>query len=927
MRRIANFILAISLLLPSLPAFPFRPVTSEAQQSGTVFTLMAQMTPAEKVGQLFLVTFYGPSADPGIEIERLIAQYHVGGVVLLAANDNITDTANTPGQVLTLTNQLQATAFAASQIPRETMGDQPPEVLPGPFIPLFIGLNHEGDVVTEIRSGLTVLPNAMAIGATWDPAQAGAAGRITGEELNALGINLLLGPALDVLDSPRPESRGDPGTRTLGGEPFWVGRLGQAYIRGVHEGSRGQMAVVAKHFPGGYSSSDRNPDDEVPTVRKSLEQLKQVDLLPFFAVTGQAPEAASTTDALLTTHIQFQGFRDNRLQSTDPFNLDAQALGQVLALPEVAAWRGQGGLTVSDALGAPAIRRYYGQRFNPRRIAQQAFNAGNDVLFLSGFGLTRSEHFNNIADTIDFFVQTYNADPVFQKKVDDAVERILTLKLRQYGGQFSLEAAQHSEEGLRALGQQSDQVRELAEASATRLSGEVNAAPGPNDHLVIFTDIRTARQCSTCPAATIFDEREFETALLKLYGPEGSGQVRASSLQSFSFEELYNYLTTPLEPLPAEGTPTPEPSPVETALLQADWIIFNMLNVTPDTPASGVVSDFIDQRPDLLQNKRVVVYAFNAPYYLDSTELTKLTAFFALYSRTPAFVSTAARLLFGDVLPSGNAPVSVESIGYALSEVTRPHPNQPLQIVLDIPPEEGTAQPVGLKLGDTLRLRTEVILDLNGHIVRDGTSVRFFLHYQDESGSLFQEAPTKSGIATISLLLNRIGQLSISARSDPAPPSNTLFIDVKENVKTGVTSIPPPTPAPSETPPPPSRTPPPSPTAVIQPTPTPQPLERHRVEGRDFFMMFLGLVVTLVAGYQLGTRAKQPTRGVRIALCGVIGVLAGYNFFALGLPGADATLLRFGDWAASMWVLLGAVVGNTIGWYWFIYRTRDSGTT
>jgi hypothetical protein len=150
---------------------------------------------------------------------------------------------------------------------------------------------------------------------------------------------------------------------------------------------------------------------------------------------------------------------------------------------------------------------------------------------------------------------------------------------------------------------------------------------------------------------------------------------------------------------------------------------------------------------------------------------------------------------------------------------------------------------------------------------------------------------------------------------------------VKENVKTGVTSIPPPTPAPSETPPPPSRTPPPSPTAVIQPTPTPQPLERHRVEGRDFFMMFLGLVVTLVAGYQLGTRAKQPTRGVRIALCGVIGVLAGYNFFALGLPGADATLLRFGDWAASMWVLLGAVVGNTIGWYWFIYRTRDSGTT
>jgi beta-N-acetylhexosaminidase len=926
MRRIASFILSISLLLPTLPDHPLRPVTREAQQSGVVAALMDQMTPAEKVGQLFLVTFYGSSADPGTDIERLIAQYHIGGVVLLASNDNITDTANAPGQVLTLTNQLQAAAFAASQILREIGADRPPEISPGPYIPLLIGINHEGDSVTEIRSGLTPLPSAMTIGATWDPAQAAAMGRITGEELNALGINLLLGPALDVLDVPQPGSRGDLGTRAPGGEPYWVGRLGQAYIRGVHEGSDGRMAVVAKHFPGGYSASDRNPDEEVPTIRKSLEQLKQNDLLPFFAVTGRAPGASSTADALLTSHIQFQGFQDSRLQFTDPFNLDAQALAQVLALPEIAAWRDQGGLTVSDALGAPALRRYYDQRFSPRRIAQQAFQAGNDLLFLSGFGLTRLEHFDNIADTIGFLLQTYNADLAFRKKVDDAVKRILALKVRLYDGLFTLEQTQHSQEGLNLLLRSSDQVRELAEAASTRLSGGISAPPGPDDRLVIFTDIRTARQCFACPAATIFDEREFETALLWLYGPEGGNLVRTSSLQSFSFEELYDYLTTPPEPPPGEGTPTPEPSPVETALLQADWVIFNMLNVTLDVPESGVVSTFLNQRSDLLPNKWVVVYAFNAPYYLDSTELTKLTAFYALYSRAPAFVSTAARILFGDVIPVGSAPVSVASAGYWLPEIIKPNPSQPLQIVQDTPAEANTAQPPGYKLNDTLHLRTEAILDHNRHIVPDGTAVRFLLLYENDSEPTFLEAFTQDGIASISVPLNRQGQLTISAESDPAPRSDTVFINVQEDVASVPTIVAAPTEPPVETPPSPTVAPFPTATAVVQPTPVLPSPEHRRVGGRDFFVMVLGLVVTLVAGYQLGTRARRPMRGVRVALCGAIGVLAGYNIFALGLPGADVTQ-SLGPFAASMWVVFGAIVGIAGGWYWFGYRLRDTEET
>ena len=246
---------------------------------------MAQMTAAEKVGQLFIVTFYGPTAETGSDIERLISQSHVGGVALLAANDNITDTLNAPAQVLALANRLQSLAAA-------TGVSGPGEA--ASYIPLFIATNHEGDgfPFTEIRSGLTDLPSAMAIGATWDPAQAEAMGAIAGAELAAVGVNFLLGPSLDVLETPRPLAPGGLGTRVLGGDPYWVGSLGRSYIRGVHSGSAGRLAVAAKFFPG-YGASDRDPAEEVPTVRKSLEELTRIDLLPFFMVTGEAAEPAA----------------------------------------------------------------------------------------------------------------------------------------------------------------------------------------------------------------------------------------------------------------------------------------------------------------------------------------------------------------------------------------------------------------------------------------------------------------------------------------------------------------------------------------------------------------------------------------------------------------------------------------------------------
>src|SRR5690349_7777753 len=266
---------------------PISGVQAETRfQASKAQAVLAAMTPEERVGQLFLVTFQGTDTHDQTQIYDLISNHHVGGVVLLAGNDNILPEPDTISGAHQLVNALQTVEANADST--STSGS---DTKPNAYVPLFVGISQEGDGAPhdQILSGLTPLPDAMAIGATWKTDMARQVGQVMGTELSALGFNLYLGPSLDVVEAPNPSAQIDLGPRVFGGDPFWVGEMGRAYISGLHTGSNSHMIVVAKHFPG-RGDSDRSPDEEVATVRKSLEELKQIELPPFFAVT-------SSTDA------------------------------------------------------------------------------------------------------------------------------------------------------------------------------------------------------------------------------------------------------------------------------------------------------------------------------------------------------------------------------------------------------------------------------------------------------------------------------------------------------------------------------------------------------------------------------------------------------------------------------------------------------
>lgn len=954
--------------------------------------LLEQMTPAERVGQLFLVTFQGDRATASSDIATLILEYHVGGVVLLHENENITgfgDLENIPLQVATLTNDLQRLALLGiTSTTTPASGDELEEDAVPPTrvaaegssaIPLFIAISQEGDAYpnSEIWNGVTAVPSMMAIGATWNPDQATSMGHIVGSEMQSLGFNMLLGPSLDVLEMPSTINDNTLGTRTFGGDPYWVGLMGQAYISGVHEGSNGRIAVVPKHFPG-FGSSDRLLHAEVPTVRKSLEQLQQVELAPFVAVTQQQTTSAPIADALLTSHIRYQGFQGNIRATTNPVSFDQQALSTLLSQSDIALWRERGGVMVTDSLGVTAVERFYddtGQDFPHRVVAKDAFLAGNDLLFLGSFALGDGDfatELQNIQDTITWFDERYVSDVSFQQSVDTAVLRILQLKLRQYEDNFSPSNVLIDQTAVELdPSQNQDALQELAQTAVTlisptqaELAQRLTLPPTADNTIVIFSEVQTVQQCNSCPPQPLFGVNDLEERIIDLYGPLASGQIQTNQINSFSLEALDVFLShegTPIiyppppitntQTIPADATPTSEGAPpplptatplpppeflVQEALEEADWIIFGL---TSSEQGRSTLSNFLAQRPDIARNSDVIVFAYSVPYLLDSTEISQLAAYFAAYSKTMPFIDTSVRALFQEIPLVGSSPVDIESVRYDLSEVTQPHPNQ--QIALYVVDDEGlpielTTDSLDLTVGDTLHLETGIILDNNNNPVPDGTIVTFQQRDLVEGSiSIIAEEPTSGGVAQLDYLLEartEDGQFQITAESGAADLSIEVNISVgasegaaQISVSTPIptaTLVPTNTPEPSATP-----SPEPSPTASATappvPTPTPEPPTQGSVqitlpEMQIFLGMLLGLAAVVGTNLFFIPKQLDLTRLVGRLMWGLVGALLLYNVYILGLPGT-AVFSPFGQWAG----LVSTLIGGTIGLLLYTTFTRN----
>ena len=130
---------------------------------------------------------------------------------------------------------------------------------------------HEECLTGLTSLGATVYPASIAWGATFDPALIGRMASAIGRDMRALGVHQGLAPLLDVVR----DYRWGRVEETTGEDPYLVGSIGTAYVRGLQ--SQGIIATL-KHFAG-YSAS-RAARNHAP-VSMGPRELNDVILPPF----------------------------------------------------------------------------------------------------------------------------------------------------------------------------------------------------------------------------------------------------------------------------------------------------------------------------------------------------------------------------------------------------------------------------------------------------------------------------------------------------------------------------------------------------------------------------------------------------------------------------------------------------------------------
>ena len=218
--------------------------------------------------------------------------------------------------------------------------------------PVHIALDQEGGHIVRIGEPLTHFPSAMAVGATRSEVLAFAAAKASGEELHALGIDVVLAPVLDVVTDPRNPT---VGARSFGADPDLVARLGVATLLGYRAAG---ITAVPKHFPG---HGRTGTDSHVAAARVAGGRIALApDLVPFRAAVGAGARV------IMVSHIVYDGVSNGL-----PASLSHAVMNGLLR-------RGLGfdGLVLTDAMVMDAVL----EGRSPAEACVAALLAGADVV-------------------------------------------------------------------------------------------------------------------------------------------------------------------------------------------------------------------------------------------------------------------------------------------------------------------------------------------------------------------------------------------------------------------------------------------------------------------------------------------------------------------------------------------------------------------
>ncbi|WP_419947835.1 glycoside hydrolase family 3 N-terminal domain-containing protein [Candidatus Palauibacter sp.] len=412
---------------PFQPAgFPPIASTLSLQATEWVEETLASLSLRERVAQLVMVWMSGGYAAVDDEeftrIEALAADDGIGGIVI---------SLGTPLGYAWRLNRLQARAR----------------------VPLLVAADFESGAGFRVSgiyalpnmlemSGATVLPPAMALGATDDEDLARIAGSITGTEARALGVQLAFAPVLDVNNNPA-----NPiiNTRSYGEDPERVAALGAAFIRGARGAG---LLTTAKHFPG-HGDTGTDSHLALPIIPGDRARLDSLELVPFRRAIEEG------VDAVMTAHVAAPAILG---PGAPPATLSPYFMTEMLR-----GDLGFDGVLFTDALDMAAVTDGYGAG----EAAIRALEAGSDVLLMP------REPLRAIA-AVEGAVRSGR---LTAERIEASARRVLTLKAR--AGLDQGAAAIDADRLWTSVGTEfnRESAREIATRSITLVRDEDEAIP------------------------------------------------------------------------------------------------------------------------------------------------------------------------------------------------------------------------------------------------------------------------------------------------------------------------------------------------------------------------------------------------------------------------------------------------------------------
>ena len=338
---------------------------SELSPEEKVDKLVANMSDADKVGQLLMIGIHGKTLND--DAKFMLNEYRVGGIILFDRNMESKD------QVKSLITDINKNGKSAG------------------LTPLFIGIDQEGGAVARMEDQLIKVPPAEELGK--EPIeQAVSLAKQSGTELKDLGFNINFAPVADL---------GLTYGRSFSTNPDDVVRYASAVGKAYDEAG---LWYSYKHFPGiGKTDVDLHADTSVVPVSK--ETLLNEDTKVFVDLIKQSKP---NTYAIMVSHAMYP-----QIDADHPSSLSKAIITDWLRKD-----MGYNGVVVTDDMDMGALAKHY--TFGD--MAVQSILAGSDILLVC-------HEYEHMQEAYNGLMKAVKDGRISKERLDKSVKRILLMKM------------------------------------------------------------------------------------------------------------------------------------------------------------------------------------------------------------------------------------------------------------------------------------------------------------------------------------------------------------------------------------------------------------------------------------------------------------------------------------------------------------------